>query len=80
MPDIDIDYATGIPFWVTILDFIESVSNTSSRVTTTWRSCWLCFWPQRHFLSLVKIVTFFTIAHSVTLVLATLDGSSCPLV
>ena len=71
-PSIDIDYATGIPFWVTIGDFvglgIEHIFTGYDHLafllalllaTTT-------------LISLAKVVTCFTLGHSVTLVLATL--------
>ncbi len=71
-PDIDIDYATGIPFWVTIFDFVElgiehiftGYDHLAFLVALLMATTTL--------LSLTKIVTCFTIGHSVTLVLATL--------
>ncbi len=77
-PSIDIDYATGIPFWVTILDFgelgIEHIFTGYDHLafllalllaTTT-------------LVSLAKVVTCFTLGHSITLVLATLGVLSMP--
>ena len=72
-PTIEINHAAGIPLWVNLLDFvglgIEHIFTGYDHLaflialvlaTTT-------------LVSLAKIVTCFTIAHSVTLALATLD-------
>ena len=77
-PSIDIDYVTGIPFWVTIRDFVllgfEHIFTGYDHLafllalllaTTT-------------LVSLAKIVTCFTLGHSVTLVLATLGVVALP--
>ena len=77
-PEIDIDYAAGVPLWVTMLDFselgIEHIFTGYDHLaflvgllmaTTT-------------LLALAKVVTSFTLAHSVTLALATFGLVALP--
>ena len=78
MPDIDIDYATGIPFWVTMLDFIEFGIEHIFTGYDHLAFLLALLLATTTLLSLAKIVTFFTIAHSVTLVLATLGWVVLP--
>jgi len=77
-PELTIDYAAGIPLWVTILEFIElGVEHIFTGYDHLAFLVGLLLLTTR-LLSLVKIVTFFTIAHSVTLVLATLGVVTVP--
>ena len=77
-PEVDIDYTMGIPVWVTLYEFavlgIEHIFTGYDHLaflvalllaTSTLRS-------------LVKIVTAFTVGHSVTLALATLGVVAVP--
>ena len=77
-PEIDIDYAAGIPFWVTMRDFTElgighiftGYDHLAFLVGLLMATTTL--------LSLAKVVTSFTVAHSVTLGLATLGLVALP--
>lgn len=77
-PDITIDHATGIPLWVTILEFIHlGVGHIFTGYDHLAFLIGLLL-ATTTLLSLVQVVTFFTLAHSVTLVLATLGIVALP--
>ncbi len=77
-PSIDIDYATGIPFWVTILDFVELGIEHIFTGYDHLAFLLALLLATTTLMSLAKVVTCFTLGHSVTLVLATLGVVALP--
>ena len=77
-PEIDIDHAAGIPFWTTIADFVAL--GIGHIVTGYDHLAFLValLLATTTLLSLVKVVTSFTVAHSVTLAIATLGLVAIP--
>ena len=77
-PSIDIDYATGIPTWVTIRDFLELGIEHIFTGYDHLAFLLALLLATTTLVSLAKIVTCFTLGHSVTLVLATLGVVALP--
>ena len=77
-PEIDIEYAAGIPFWVSVVDF--GTLGTEHIFTGYDHLAFLValMLATPTLLSLVKVVTSFTVAHSVTLAVATLGLVAIP--
>lgn len=77
-PGITIDHAAGIPLWVTVFEFIHlGVGHIFTGYDHLAFLIGLML-ATTTLLSLVQVVTFFTLAHSVTLVLATLGVVALP--
>lgn len=75
---ITIDHAAGIPLWVTVLEFIDlGIEHIFTGYDHLAFLIGLLL-ATTTLLSLVQVVTFFTLAHSVTLVLATLGIVALP--
>ncbi len=77
-PSIDIDYATGIPFWVTIGDFVRLGIEHIFTGYDHLAFLLALLLATTTLVSLAKVVTCFTLGHSVTLVLATLGVVAMP--
>ena len=77
-PLVEIDYTMGIPLWVTMREF--AVLGIEHIFTGYDHLAFLLglLLATKTLLSLVKIVTAFTVGHSVTLALATLDVVAVP--
>ncbi len=77
-PEVVIDYATGIPLWVTTLEFAQlGVEHIFSGYDHLAFLLGLLL-ATTTLLSLAKVVTSFTVAHSVTLALATFGLVAMP--
>ena len=77
-PSIDIDYATGIPFWVTIRDFVQLGIEHIFTGYDHLAFLLALLLATTTLVSLAKVITCFTLGHSVTLVLATLGVVALP--
>jgi HupE / UreJ protein len=77
-PNITIDHAAGIPLWATVFEFIHlGVEHIFTGYDHLAFLIGLLL-ATTTLLSLVQVVTFFTLAHSATLVLATLGIVALP--
>jgi hydrogenase/urease accessory protein HupE len=77
-PEITIDYTMGIPLWVTAYEFL--VFGVEHIVTGYDHLAFLAgvIMATSGLVALAKVVTAFTLGHSVTLVLASLDVVTMP--